>query len=127
MNISEIWEFSNEQLQTILTTKNQRLSEDKNFDQTVVATILYNDGKLDAESMLLVENPKFNEIMGETSDHTYDIFRLTNQLPVITLQNKETISNSKEFKALFTDYFDELELSDIVFEARNIGINLVSK
>jgi len=114
MNISEIWKLSDDQLQSIMVTKNQSLSDNRNFDRTVVATILYNEGRLDAKSMLLIEHPKFNEIMSK--DYNFGIGELTILLHSTTLQKQEVIGNSKDFQLLFIDYFDELGLTDIVFE-----------
>jgi len=63
-SIVDVWNLDDQQLQSILAAKNQKLSGKnlRDFDRTVVATIIYNEGKLDAESALLVEHPMFNGV-----------------------------------------------------------------
>ena len=105
MNISDIWDLSNERLHrlAVLVTKNQNLSDNRNFDRTVVTTILYNDGKIDIESSLLVEHPIFNEIMSEPLRKYRNSINILIQNKVIVLQPEEAISGPKIFSKLFTD------------------------
>ena len=142
-NITDIWKLTDRQLQLVLTTKNQRLSEDRNFDRTVVATILYNDNKLDSDSATLVEHPMFNELMLNViipdpykgikfdpfNSVTQIIYQLNLQYVVTVLQKeeKEVISDRKEFSKYFDNYFDELKLADLVFSYRYFGTNPVLK
>ena len=87
MNISEIWEMDDNQLQLILVIKNQSLSDNRNFDRTVVAMILYNEGRLDAESVRLVELPVFNFMMAKTGNYKNEIYWLNQGYVGITLHH----------------------------------------
>jgi len=106
-SISDIWSLTDQQLQSILATKNKVPSSNRNFDRTVAATILYNEKQLDAESMVLVQHPKFNSVMINPIIPYSDAIKLLELYKIIVLQKEKDIIRD-EFDKYFDDFFVEM-------------------
>ena len=97
MNLEEIWSLKDTSLELILNLEDKNLSDNRNFDRILAATILYNNDKLTPKSRTLVSSPLFIKIFSKTKDVEVSINQLI-------------------FESQFTNIFDDENLVKSLFE-----------